>query len=312
MHTPIIPEPSKRGKAALPPEERFRESKTGFHKQLKWLIHNPPEGSVLMNIAPAMSEIMMERNEDEEWKNRPKSRLTVDAYTRQMKIGWRLTGETIIFSKSGHLLNGQNRLAAAIKASESFPCHVVFGMEEDAFKFIDIGKRRTAGDIFSIKRVPNAIAISAATGWLWKYHNTGMSTPSSLLKPTNDELYQYYLEHQDLQKSYGAGRRFATYKILNAAVTIMLHYEAARKNRALADEWFERLATGIGFTTTRDPAAKLRQLLIDDKTQLKRYGELYLAAFTVQAWNAMRQNKPVKVFRWRTEQAPNVPFPRIV
>jgi hypothetical protein len=58
--------------------------------------------------------------------------------------------------------NGQHRIEACIRAGVPFKCFVVFGVEEDAFNFMDRGIARTAAHIFDIEKIPNAINVAAA------------------------------------------------------------------------------------------------------------------------------------------------------
>lgn len=127
----------------------------GFRDELSRLI-NSDTLAVRMDITPEMAEVMLERNASEEWKNRPQSSQAVARIAKTMKDArWMFTGEPIIFSDTGNLLNGQHRLTAAYEAQATFPSLVVFGIDNEAFKFMDIGTRRQASHIFSIEGVPN-------------------------------------------------------------------------------------------------------------------------------------------------------------
>ena len=295
-----------------PRSERFRRSQTEFRKQLGWHVQQPEIHAEVMTIAPAMAQELMVRNANEEWKNRPQSKLVVDSYARQMESdNWCLTGETIVVSESGRLLNGQHRLAACIKAGTPFECLVVFGISDAAFAHMDIGKRRSAADIFDIYKVPNAAAMSSSALWLWKYQNSSMMPVGSVSMPTADELHQFYLAHEGLQQSSNAGVRFSKFKLATPSLMTALHYVCAHKNRTSADEFFEKTATGIGFLKASDPAAKLRHRLEENSRGPEKLDNLWVGAFAVQAWNAMRQNRPIKIFRWRGAQNPKESFPRI-
>jgi hypothetical protein len=54
---------------------------------------------------------------------------------------WMLNGETIVFSKSGRLLDGQHRLTACINTGKAFQTVIIKGIEDEAaFGTIDTGK----------------------------------------------------------------------------------------------------------------------------------------------------------------------------
>src|SRR6185437_7990465 len=103
-----------------------------------------------------MADVMLERNSDDTYRNRPLNNVRVRRYARGMERGWKITGETIIFSNDGVLLNGQTRLTACIHAGVSFSTFVAFGIEREAFKYMDgDGACRTASDVFSTELIPN-------------------------------------------------------------------------------------------------------------------------------------------------------------
>jgi hypothetical protein len=95
-------------------------------------------------------------------------------------------------------------------------------------------------------------------------------------------------------------------------MVVGLHYICARKNRGQADDFFEKLATGLGFTSKNEPVYRLHKRLVENVTKNERLKPIVIAAFTVKAWNAMRTNQPLGVFRWRTEQNPQEAFPKAV
>lgn len=284
------------------------KGETPFPKRLRWWIQNPPEGSVFLHCTPAMAEEFLRLND----KNRPVSALTVRKYANRMRAGWKNTGETIIVSKNGRLLNGQHRLEACLDSGCAFPVHIIFGIEDDAFAFMDIGRTRTCADIFAINGVENYTVMSAAALWLWRYEKAGMGEPGSETRPTHDKLYEFYLEHEGLQDSYTPGTRFSANKVASPSLMTALHYICAQKNRAEADAFFKVLATGIGLKSSREPTARLRKRLLDARIAGAALDDIYAAAFTVMTWNAIRKGEGAPLLRWRGEQNPTQTFPRVI
>lgn len=312
-HPELVRAPIERGVERLGPNaaDFASDAQPDLVSARVWLnemISDQATRAMVRAVDPPMARALLELNTS----NRPASSPTLKKYEARMRRGWKLTGETIIVSRNGALLNGQHRLHACISSGRTFQVFLVFGIDDDAFAFMDIGKTRGASDIFSIYGVSNAASMSAAALWVWKYQNTGMLEPASWLKPTHDQLYEFFLEHQGLQKSYTAGHRFAENKVAPQAIMTALHYLCSKVSRSAADDFFEKVATGIGLKKASEPAAKLRKRLLEDKIGGRRLGDLYVGAYTVMVWNAMRQNGPVPLMRWRGEQNPDQPFPRIV
>lgn len=283
-------------------------------KKLRWLLSCPPTNNALrMVITPSMAAAMMEHNADEEWNNRPQSSRGLRRYVAAMQRGWKYTGEPIIFSVTGRLLNGQHRLAACIQANTSFECLIVFCVEDDAFKYMDIGVVRTAGHIFGIADIPNYNIAAAIARILYSY-TTKTHWDGRTAEVENDELLDFYYQHEGIQQSITIGRRMGSEGLLPPRWGGFVHYVCAQKHRSQADEFFERVATGVGITKKTDPAHTIRQRLLKNARSGHgdRDADIFLAAYTLQAWNAHRKGEVRAIYRWRGAQNPHENFPRAI
>lgn len=103
--------------------------------------------TVVETITPEMATKYFEAN----GANRPISDVAVDAYSRDIVSGrWDLTGESIKFSRSGRLLDGQHRLLAIIKAARPVRMMVTYGLRESVMDSLDSGRVRSVGDRLKI------------------------------------------------------------------------------------------------------------------------------------------------------------------
>lgn len=119
--------------------------------------------SLILEITPAAaSEILRHHNKDNRAMRAHNIARIVGGIERSQ---WFLTGDTIKFSSKGQLLDGQNRLCAAIIANKSIKTHVVFGIPPEAFRVLDQGARRTAADVLHVAGYKNTITLAAAAGW---------------------------------------------------------------------------------------------------------------------------------------------------
>lgn len=288
-----------------------RLGKTSLRKQIGWHVAQAEPHAALMTITPDAARDLLVRNEGEDYHNRPLSGGTVSRYASEMARGWRLTGETIIISRSGKLLNGQHRLQACIASGQSFQTFVVFGIADDAFAFMDKGKKRTAADIFSINGIADQNVVASATLWVWKYYHSGMQNPHGGTGPEPDQLYDFFLQHQGLLDSLTSGRRFVSKALASMSLMTALHYLCAKKNKALADSFFYDVATNDGVKKS-SAAGRLHNRLLDERIAGGSLSNIYAAAFTVMSWNSIRRNEKPPLLRWRTEGAPDIPFPAVV
>jgi len=282
-------------KFVIEPQEYHESDKTSFAKHLRWKLKT--RDVEWMDISPAMAEEMLKYNAVEGFNNRPLSEIVARRYGRLMKSGaWGHKGcgtcEPIIFSDKGRILSAQHRLYGALLEGATFRALVVFGEPDENFAYIDQGRRRTAADVFSINGVPNYLMAAATTRWLMSYERGGANSgdDGARIDASNQEAYEAYLGLPELQESIKrAGLRFAADRLPAPAVAVGVHYLCAQKSRRAADEYFEKIATGVGFLNSGEPAKKVRDFLT--RQDAGRITRKEVAAVLVQGWNAVRTNK---------------------
>lgn len=275
-----------------------------FKKKLRWKIENPPNHSERWHITPEMAETMLEWND----RNRPVTPGKVKDYAEAMLHGrWHYTGEPIVFSRE-RILDGQHRLLACITAGTAFDALVTFGVPDDSFAYIDIGKKRSTGDIFAINGVKNHLIMAAAITWVVGYDANTLGAAARSVKLDHAQLYEQYEKHSGLQDSAWVAQLFGPAKLASPSMMCAFHYICSRKSRAEADAFFRRVAEGLGFTGKRDPAYRLHKYLVDAAIANQRPGRSVAAALTIKAWNASRRGRDVGVLRFDADEA----FPRII
>lgn len=138
-------------------------SQTHAHLEIEKHLRNPPLTSVIIDIDPKTAEeILAGRNNG----NRPPKPNKVQQFAADMiKSRWGVTGDTIKFGTDGRLLDGQNRLSAAVRSGKSFRTHVVFGIDPSLFGRMDIGKPRNPADVLHIAGFKYASTLAAAIRW---------------------------------------------------------------------------------------------------------------------------------------------------
>ena len=112
-------------------------------------------------VRPEDAEEMLAMN----WpNNRKMSQFVVDGYANDMENGnwcW-YVGNTVVISKEGYLLDGQHRLAAIVKSGIPSMMLVVRNVPDDAFDYIDGGKRRRASDFIDCPQATYVTALAKA------------------------------------------------------------------------------------------------------------------------------------------------------
>lgn len=257
---------------------------------LEDLTKNHSEASRPYLITPNLSEyILAELNGG----NRKVSSVKVAEYEDAMSVDeWPLTGATIVFGKSGRLLDGQHRLRACVRSGKPFRSYVVFGIDDSAFSFIDAGRKRTNPDVFKIAGVSNAEATAKAVRWLRIFHENPMDRGLTM---TNYEALCWYRDNvadKDLL-AHCVTNALAIEKAIKARYLKMpagnlaaLLYEFSKKSKKDADIFAAMLIE------KRGPARTLFGLITEVLEQSGgRIHDVFRNAATIKAWNCFRANK---------------------
>lgn len=127
----------------------------------------------VINMTPELASHYLSNNPS----NRPINQAHVNLLAAMMSNSqWALNGETIVVSSTGRLLDGQHRLAAVVKYGGSVPMLVASGALDAAFGTIDIGTKRTVGQICGMNGVPNAKMVAGAAAILFRMFHGSLST----------------------------------------------------------------------------------------------------------------------------------------
>lgn len=123
-----------------------------------------PLHSVVIEIAPEVADKLLKLSNT---RNRPMQRNHAAAMEALLAADeYAVTGDTVKFSKSGVLIDGQHRLEGAVKGKRVLVTHVIFGLPDDIFDVIDQGKKRTPADILAMLDIPAPAMVAAAITWV--------------------------------------------------------------------------------------------------------------------------------------------------
>ena len=128
-----------------------------------WQGRTEPYARVI-TITPQLARYILDNIEE---KNRKRSAMRVKQYAAANAEGWALTGQTIIFSRCGRLLDGGHRLSAIVLSGKKMRTMAVFGVAYEAFAFLDIGRKRTPANTLEVLGVVNATTKAGAMRWIY-------------------------------------------------------------------------------------------------------------------------------------------------
>lgn len=257
------------------------------------------------HITPERAAEILTRNDG----NRRIAAAVLDKYARDMEAGnWALNGQTIKIGKTGRLLDGQHRCAAAVKARRGFDAIVVEGLDDSVFDTFDLGARRAIGDILIDRNEHNTSTLAATLRQLWLLNNGLLQYRA--VSPSVSELLDTLESHPEIRDSVRLSSRIRD--VIAPSIGCALHYLFSRVDRARADEFTLRLGDGLHLNETGNPIWKLRKRLQDDRASRKReMSDAEKAAIAIKAWNAFFRGESIGTLKWQNAGPRKEDFPQI-
>jgi len=256
----------------------------------------------LVTITPQMATELLGANT----RNRPLSAATVDKLASLMKDGrWEFNGDTITFSRTGVLIDGQHRLAAIAQSGFSVKALIVRGVEDRVFATKDLGKKRRGADILAILGAPNASTLAATLTLLDAYYNNKITWTNYRVQPDYEALLLQYPDAQARVDEVRKACRFGFWSHMAAAYAICAEVDAES-----AEDFFGALFAGTNLRRG-SPEHVLREQ-INYSSKLSRNQGLKVMAWTIKAWNAMRSGRTLKIITWKCGPDMREDFPTAV
>lgn len=233
----------------------------------------------------------------------------VDQYARDMSNG-RWHSSVIRFGVDEQLWDGQHRLWAVVKSGADVPFWIERNVPLDAIKTIDVGMRRTVGDILNIRGEISANILAGAIrmGRYITLFPGRAPSGASRLGASTAEIVEYLDANPDIRDSIPLARRVAHALKFPATIATALHYLESQRNPAMADAFWTEIETGAEQRLDTGAYA-LRQQIISNASRPvgTRMKANELTAVAIKAWNYTEFPRAIKQLRWGLGE----PFPII-
>lgn len=268
-------------------------------------------------------------------KNRRLSKAKVKKYAEAMKKSeWCLTGEPIIISDDGEILNGHHRLEASCEAMRGFIATVTYGVvDERSFANIDVGNMRSRAQVLEMAGVKvNAQSLSRVAMLAKAFETTKnpfayRGTQGSSFQPS--EILTYVEQNHELAFSVDfVSKILKRHKLesqASEAVYAFSHYLIKTK---VAEGHFEylpvtpevyltRIISSIGLESEDDVEYQVRKYLQSLVHESSSYSLLCRLSAIFKGWNSYL-NIPIagnkisvkRIARYRKDEDGNkIPLP---
>ena len=281
-------------------------------------IKDPPENSRVLTFTPKVAAEILGLQPDGDGvgmntHNRARKPAKIKEYADDMADGeWKLTGDTIKFTVSGAVGDGQNRLLGCVKAKKPFRTHVVFGIDDAVFPWLDKGKPRSLGDDFFVDAVENPQLLAHVMRWVELFRLGQVKERTTFSRTELRTAYfdgGYDKELLAVAMARGLGVQKAMEIKTPRAFAAALYYLFATKNKVLADQFFGAWSTGT-HPKGLGSIGKALTYLQKSKREGVRIHDTMRAFVWVTAWNlaVKKQTGTLGKFAYSEKDA----FPKIM
>lgn len=234
--------------------------------------------------------------------NRPVRQAVVETLAGAMERGhFDFNAETIKFTISGRLADGQHRCEAIVLSGVTIPLLVVRGLPENVHETVDFTLKRTFADTLFFQGEENTNILAGAVRLAWSLETIGSPNPTSgtvAPRPSPDLFAEYLSNNPGIRESISTGVMASKSEVrYGRPEATALHYLMDRRDGVLAHDFWESVMTGIQQEEGA-PAFVLRNALIRDIGARRHMTRTARLAITVKAWNAAREGREIKLLKW--------------
>ncbi len=255
--------------------------------------------------------------------NRPINLRTVNNYALEMLKGnWRHTHQGIAFTLNHHLSDGQHRLLAIVQAAEEgategetvYPAkpkikikfQVTWGLENDIFKYLDVGLGRSANQILSIAGYANTMHLAACARLLYLFDEHEYRFWKRVKVPNEQVLAT--VKQSGLDEYLPIASPLVKVGFIASAATVGYYVCDRAFPEGPHDAFIEGLKFGENLAKD-SPILVLRNFMIRSKggPGVRREADIHLALY-IKSWNDFVLKRRRTTLSWRTGEGFPVPY----
>jgi hypothetical protein len=232
----------------------------------------------------------------------------INSLATEMKEGrWRLSCDAILIVK-GKLANGQHRLCSVIKSNASCPFIVMETNDDELYKVIDAGQKRTIGDV--IKLVDNANSVASIGSLIVKYKSNQLSAANEGNFQRNGSSRSVTIEfiEKNLEQISECAKfvleLYRQKKIMPVSHAGALFFLGSEKNKTRTEDFVRSVFLG----TSRDDAAwTYREKLLEEMRSKRKLPKPTMFALGIKSLRSALNGTCPDILKLQS----NEPFPKL-
>lgn len=256
----------------------------------EYIIDGRPIIMSYVRVTPAIAAVWLTHNHN----NRSIAQNNLKHLISEMTNGnWKFDGDPIRFDDKGNLLNAQHRLMAILATGKSFVFKVIEGLDPNSFETMDSGAKKTGGKVFTHRGVSNPTVAAGATKFVYgmrRGHRSENIIKQDNRTLSNPDLVKGYLNLPNIDESVVKGIKYASKfdRVINNNTMAGLHYLLSEKSRVAADDFLNKLSTGLNLELDSPIYILRNRLYLSDSDNNHRITFRDKVAHVIMAWNKYR------------------------
>jgi len=248
--------------------------------------------TVVITVTPDVAKRWLTKN----LLNRTLRPRQVDSYVRDMLAGnWELNGESIKWSVTETLLDGQHRLRAVVKSGVTIRSFVTFNLPVSTQISMDTGIKRTPGDALGIKGQPNANQLAAIVRLALAVQDIGYQAMQNY-RPTTAEMNAAVLGDPSFAEAAKFTANIRVPEIRFSSIIGYAYWRMAKIDKGDARTFWQQASTKVGFREG-DPILVLVKRFGEARAKREDLPKPAMMSLIFRAWNAYRAGKTLTRLR---------------
>ena len=252
------------------------------------------------NVTPELATAYLSQNTN----NRPLNQRRVQSYVNAMMRGeWQFNGDPVRFDSEGVLIDGQHRLSAIEQSGIAQKILIIRDLPRTTFQTIDIGAKRSAGDLAALSGVKNTSTVTSGARLYLTWVKTGSIYATVDKAPSNQEILDFVVSSQLAARAAAYIHGSASMRRLMApsvACFLYLAFSTVSEEKAIQFLNEVKEPTSVDWES---PSFLLRERIIQSSMTKAKLKKNEMVALVMKAWRHWMIGQKVKILKVSTSGA---------
>jgi hypothetical protein len=235
-----------------------------------------------------ITEVMAKKMLKEKRDNRNIAQNYVRRLADSMERGeWVLNSVPIILDKKGKVIDGQHRLSAILLYKKPVKMAVAYDVDKNAYKTIDIGRRRSPGDMLSMQGEKDCNVLASVLRLYNSFREKDLNSlncNTAYISPRQTEILLGQNPGIRDGVRFASGNKKPIQLLMTPSIAATFHFIFGRRNTKNRNDFFESLIGGANLGKN-NPIYILRQILLERRVRYSTKDKPMICCLMIKTWN---------------------------